>query len=68
MIAICSLVGGGGKYSSLEHGMTSTGRSSDRSGHECRYGFEVSPGPSRFQSLTAVTSNAPRMNGWMRQK
>src|SRR3954469_15227868 len=34
MIAICSRVGGGGMYSSLETGNTSTGRPSHWSGHD----------------------------------
>src|SRR3954452_24247916 len=52
MIASCCLVGGGGKYSSFEQGITSTGRSSDRSGHEYRYGRDVSEAPWRFQLIT----------------
>src|SRR5256714_13993740 len=78
MIPICSLLGGGGKYSSFDAGRTSTGRSSGSSCQECRWGPDVIEGPDRFQLITAsprvgagghlVTVNAPRMKGWMRQK
>src|SRR5688572_12348651 len=51
MIPICSRLGGGGKYSSLEHGRTSTGRSSDMSAHEWRLGVDVRLGPLRFQLI-----------------
>src|SRR3954447_22732704 len=51
MIAICSALGTGGKYSSFEHGMTSTGIASDMSSHEWTYGLDVRLGPLRFQSI-----------------
>src|SRR2546423_7081896 len=51
MIASCSALGSGGKYSSFEHGSTSTGMSSDMSFHERRYGLDVIDGPFRFQSI-----------------
>ena len=79
MIPICSLLGGGGAYSSLEAGRMSTGRSSGMSAQECRRGEDATiSGPERFQLITAsprippfcygVTLKAPRMNGWIRQK
>src|SRR5213595_2279160 len=78
IIPICSLLGGGGAYSSFDAGRMSTGRSSGISLQECRWGPEVIDGPERFQLNTAsprvgtddhrVTVNAPRMNGWIRQK
>ena len=53
MIPICSLLGGGGQYSSFDAGRMSTGRSSDISRHECRFGDETTDGPERFQLITA---------------
>ena len=67
MIAFCSGDGGSGKYSSFEHGRTSTGRSSAIVSHASR-----ARGPAQRLPVPPVahlaTSNAPRMNGWMRQK
>ena len=54
MIASCSRLGGGGKYSSLEHGSTSTGRSSGMSGHENRSGPDVSDGPAPRQLIMVI--------------
>src|SRR5207237_5678852 len=53
IIPICSLLGGGGAYSSFDAGRMSTGRSSGISRHECRLGPEVIEGPERFQLITA---------------
>ena len=53
MIRSCAFVGGSGKYSSFEQGMTSTGRSSDMSFQECRFGPEFGAGQLRVNSLTS---------------
>ena len=59
MIPSCSRVGGKGKYSSLEHGMTSTGRSSGISFQECRRGPETRSGPERFQLIIQSPRTPP---------
>src|SRR3954451_22693150 len=51
MIASCSALGSGGRYSAFGDGSTSTGMASDMSSHECRYGFDVNDGPFRFQLI-----------------
>ena len=40
------------------------------SGHEWRYGLDVIDGPWRFQLMSLIWSysNAPRIDGWIRQK
>src|SRR3954451_13993770 len=67
MIASCSLVGGGGMYSSLETGRTSTGSPSHWSGQD-RLHLIIGCVPLLVSASYSTTLKAPRIDGWMRQK
>src|SRR4051795_10165568 len=52
IIPICARVGGSGAYSSFDAGRMSSGRSSDISGQECRFGPSIGDGPERSKLIT----------------
>src|SRR5688572_21763166 len=60
MIARWATLGGGGKYSSFEHGITSTGRSSESDFHPKRFGLELGEAPLRRQLIALTRSPRTR--------